>query len=129
MTQREKTLRAIVDCFLVGIDDDIAEVVAENILGEIEAGKIAPTIPNWKPIATCPLGTKVLLYEPKYELFPNYPVGPFLLIGSITALPDSKGEVNVYPAHTGGYEWECDMRHPTHWAEMPEGPEEEGKTK
>jgi len=40
MTQREKTLRAIVDCFLTGIDDDIAEVIAENILDDIERGNI-----------------------------------------------------------------------------------------
>ncbi len=71
---------------------------------------------NWQPIETMPLDTTVLLYEPARELWPGYTVGPYVLVC------DTFGSGKWSPACINGFEWECEMERPTHWAPLPELP-------
>jgi hypothetical protein len=74
----------------------------------------------WQPIESAPENQPVLLWQPGVRHLDEG-----MIIGSI----ERKGYEHhdppfwVNPHMVSGYEWECDLTRPTHWAPLPPSPE------
>ncbi len=73
---------------------------------------------KWQPIETVPNNTDVMLYQP---LCKEHYREEIIMIGQLNKWSD--GTIHgIHPTGINGYEWECDLTHPTHWMVLPEPP-------
>jgi hypothetical protein len=75
----------------------------------------------WRPICELEDGIEAILFEPENKA--KYRDGG-MVIGTVHRSAGTDGLVSmaVRVSCVSGYEWECDVEHPTLWAPKPAAP-------